>query len=94
MKTIISVLWAGHTNRRNLPGRVAQSVACLAKDERLTADRGSQVSYVEIDHEIISTVILLPSTDSFKKVVVSCERKYVHEVLVTHLLKFAKKKCG
>ena len=45
-----------------------------------------------IDHEIISTVILLPSADSFKKVVVSCERKYVHEVLVTRLLKLAKEK--
>ena len=57
-----------------LPGRVAQSVACLATDVCLTADPGVASSiparshtFVEIDHEIISTVILPPSADSFKK---------------------------
>ena len=57
-----------------LPGRVAQSVTCLATDACLTADPGVASSiparshtFVEIDHEIISTVILLPSSDSFKK---------------------------
>ena len=57
-----------------LPGRVAQSVTCLATDASLTADPGVASSipawshtFVEIDHEIISTVILLPSADSFKK---------------------------
>ena len=56
------------------PGRVAQSVTCLATDASLTADPGvaSSISarshtFVEIDHEIISTVILLPSAESFKK---------------------------
>ena len=56
------------------PGRVAQSVMCLATDASLTADPGVASSiparyhtFVEIDHEIISTVILLPSTESFKK---------------------------
>ena len=56
------------------PGRVAQSVMCLATDACLTADPGVASSiparyhtFVEIDHEIISTVILLPSADSFKK---------------------------
>ena len=56
------------------PGRVAQSVTCLATDARLTADPGvaslipaRSHTFVEIDHEIISTVILLPSADSFKK---------------------------
>ena len=56
------------------PGRVAQSVTCLATDACLTADPGVKSSiparsytFVEIDHEIISTVILLPSADSFKK---------------------------
>ena len=55
-------------------GRVAQSVTCLATDACLTADPGVDSSIparshtlVEIDHEIISTVILLPSADSFKK---------------------------
>ena len=57
-----------------LPGRVGQSVTCLATDVCLTADPGVASSiparshtFVEIDHEIISTVILLPSADSFKK---------------------------
>ena len=57
-----------------IPGRVAQSVTCLATDACLTADPGVESSipawshtFVEIDHEIISTVILLPSADSFKK---------------------------
>ena len=56
------------------PGRVAQSVTCLATDACLTADPGVASSipvrshtFVEIDHEMISTVILLPSADSFKK---------------------------
>ena len=56
------------------PGRVAQSVTCLATDACLTADPGVASSiparshtFVEIDHEIVSTVILLPSADSFKK---------------------------
>ena len=51
-------------------GRVAQSVTCLATDACLTADPGVPARYhtfVEIDHEIISTVILLPSSDLFKK---------------------------
>ena len=57
-----------------LTGRVAQSVTCLATDACLTADPGVTSSiparyhtFVEIDHEIISTVILLPSADLFKK---------------------------
>ena len=57
-----------------LPGRVAQLVTCLATDVSLTADPGVASSiparshtFVEIDHEIISTVILLPSAESFKK---------------------------
>ena len=54
----------------NLPCRVAQSVTCLATDACLTAIHGVASSipaqfhtFVEIDHEIISTVILLPSAD-------------------------------
>ena len=57
-----------------IPGRVAQSVTCLATDASLTADQGVASSiparshtFVEIDHAIISTVILLPSAESFKK---------------------------
>ena len=54
--------------------RVAQLVTCLATDACLTAIPGVASSilarahtFVEIDHEIISTVKLLPSADSFKK---------------------------
>ena len=54
--------------------RVAQSVTCLATDVCLTADPGVASSiqaryhtFMEIDHEIISTVILLPSAYLFKK---------------------------
>ena len=64
----------------------------------LTADTGIASSiparshtFLEIDHEIISTVILLPSSDS-RRVVVSYRRKYVHEVLVNRLVKLAQVK--
>ena len=75
------------------PGRVAQSVTYLATDASLTADPGVASSiptrshtFVEIDHEIISTVILLPSAESFKKGYFSYKRKYGHEVLVNLLV--------
>ena len=49
---------------------------------------------MEIDHEIISTAILLPSADS-RRLVVSYKRVYVHEEGVNCLVKLAKeKKCG
>ena len=82
-----------------LPGRVAQSVTCLATDVCLTADPGVASSiparyhtFVEIDHEIISTVILLPSADYSRRVVVSYKRKYVHNLLVNRLLEPAQEK--
>ena len=55
-----------------LPGHVAQSVMCLATDASLTADPGvasliptQSHTFMEIDHEIISRVILLPLGKSF-----------------------------
>ena len=82
-----------------MPGRVAQSVTCLATDACLTADPGVASSilvrshtFVEIDHEIISTVILLLSADYSRRVVVSYKRKYVHELLVNGLFKPAQEK--
>ena len=45
-------------------------------------------TFVEVEYEIISTAILLPSTDS-RRVVVSYKRKFVHEVLVICLVKLA-----
>ena len=77
-KTAGSILDKLHRNVSKvtlyIPGRVVQSVMCLATDACLTADPGVASSilarshtFVEIDHEIISMVILLPSADSFKK---------------------------
>ena len=43
---------------------------------------------MEIDHDVISKAILVPSADS-RRVVVSYKQKYVHEVLLNHLVKLA-----
>ena len=55
-------------------GQVAQSVRCLATVAHVTADPGivslipaGSHTFVEIDREIISMAILLPSADKFKK---------------------------
>ena len=57
-----------------IPGHVAQLVTCQATDANLTADPGvvslipaRSHAFMEIDHEMISTVILLPSAESFMK---------------------------
>ena len=70
----ILLVVTSHKLMGHVSGRVAQSVTCLATDAYLTADPGVARSirarshtFVEIDHEIISTVILLPSAESFKK---------------------------
>ena len=51
-----------------------QSVTCLATDESLIADPGVMSSilaqshtFVEIDHEMIYTIICFPSPESFKR---------------------------
>ena len=74
VKEIQQVNHGGPDHKLNIPGRVEQSVTCLATDACLTADPGvvslipaRYHTFVEIDHEIVSTVILLPSADSFKK---------------------------
>ena len=66
-----------------LPGHVGQSVTCLATDGSLTADSGVASSiparshtFVEIDYEIISTVILLPSAESINKDCCQLQAKY------------------
>ena len=81
------------------PDRVAQSVACLATDACLTADPGVASSipvrshtFVEIDHEMISTVILLLPLMHSRRVFVSYKRKYVHKLLVNRLFKPAQEK--
>ena len=48
-------------------------------------------TFVEIDHEIISKDILLLSAGS-RRIAVSYKLKYVHEVLVNHLVKLAQEK--
>ena len=82
-----------------LPGRVAQSVTCLVTDACLTADPGVASSipvrshtFVEIDHEMISTVILLPSADSFKKGCCQLQAKLCARILVNRLFKPAQEK--
>ena len=59
-----------------------QSIMCLATDPCLTADPvvASSIlahshTFLEINHEIISTVILLPSAESFKKVCCQLQAK-------------------
>ena len=52
-------------------------------------------TFIEIDHEIISTAILLPSFHPLiqsRRVVVSYKLKYVNEVLVNCLFKLAQEK--
>ena len=64
-----------------LPGHVGQSVTFLATDACLTANPGvaslipaRSHTFVEVDHEMISMVIL-PSAESFKKVCCQLQAK-------------------
>ena len=77
---------------------MAQSVTCQTTDTCLTADPGIVSSiparshtFLEIDHEIISMAILLPSAD-LRRVFVSYKRKYVRKVLVNRLVKLSQGK--
>ena len=78
-------------------GRVAQSLTCLEIDGSLTTDPGVASSipalshtFVEIDHEINSMVILLPSAESFKK----CYCRMCTKYLLTACSSLTRKKCG
>ena len=80
-------------------GPIGQSVTCLATDAYVIAEPLVVSSipawyhtFVEIDHEIISTVILLPPLIHSKRVVVSYKQKYVHQLLVNGLFKLAQEK--
>ena len=70
-----------------IPGHIAQSVASpTAEPEVASLTPARSHTFVEIDHEIISMVnLLLPLS---RRVVV--KQKYVHEVLVNHLVKLAR----
>ena len=83
----------------SIPGRVAQSVTCRVTDAKLTADPGvaslipaRSHTFVEIDHEIISTVILLPSAESFMKGCCQLQAKVCARLLVNCLFKLAQEK--
>ena len=70
----------------------ADTVTCLAADSGVASSiLGGSHTILEIDHEIISTAILLPSAGS-KRVGVSYKQTYVHEVLVNCLFKLAQEK--
>ena len=76
----------------SLPGRVAQLVTCLAADPGVASSIPAlSHTFLEIGHEIISTVILLPSADS-RRVVVSYKQTYLHKVQVNCLVKLAQEK--
>ena len=75
-----------------VPGGMSQLVTCLTVDPGVVSLISAQShAFAEIDHEILSTAILLPSADS-RRVVVSYKRKYVHEVLVNCLVMLAQEK--
>ena len=85
-----------------IPGRVAQSVTCLATDASLTADPGvaslipaCSHTFVEIDREINSMVIFLPSAESFKKGLLYVTSKSMcTKYWLTACSSFPSKKCG
>ena len=55
-------------------------------------DPGPATNFRGVDYKLISTVIILPSAESFRRIVVSYKRKYVHKVLVNCLFKLAQEK--
>ena len=77
-----------------MPGSVEQSEMCLTADPgvmSLIMPRSHAFTslilawshtFLKIDHEIFSMVILLPSSD-LRRVVVSYKRKYVQEALLS-----------
>ena len=80
---------------RVTPGRIAQSVTCLATDASLTADPGvaglipaRSHTFMDFDLRSFSSLPLKLS----RRIVVSYKRKYVHEVLVNCLFKLAQEK--
>ena len=96
--------WAYTISTKTLctgPGRVAQSVTCLATDECLTLDPGVASSipsryhtFVEIDHEIISTVILLPSADIQEGLLSVTSESMCTNYWLTACSSLPRKKCG
>ena len=85
-----------------LRGCLAQSVMCLATDASLTVDPGvaslnlaRSHTFVKIDHEIMSTVIPLPSAVSFKKGCCQLQAKVCAHITGKLLVQACPgKKCG
>ena len=74
---------------------------CLATDASQTADPGVASlipvwshTFMEIDHEIISTVILLPSAESFKKDLSVTSESMCTKYWLTACSSLPRKKCG
>ena len=82
-----------------LPGRLAQSVTCLATDASLTADPGVAfrsrpgpiLSWRLIMKSFLGSFSSLPLNHS-RRVVLIYKQKYVHKVLVNCLFKLAQEK--
>ena len=69
---------------------MVQSVASLTADPGIVKMIPAQShTFVEIDHEIISMVIITPPSADSRRVVVSYKCKYVREVLANGLVKLA-----
>ena len=79
-----------------------RSVTCLATDASLTADPGVGSSllarshtFVEINNETTSTIILLPSAESFKVGLLSVTSESIYmKYWLTACSSLIKKKCG
>ena len=82
-----------HTGPRSAVGNVSGYRCCLTVDPGVASSIPARShTFVEIDHEIISTSFSsLPLINS-RRVVVSYKRKYVHELLVNRLFKPAQEK--
>ena len=81
------------TGPRSTVDNVSAIDASLTPDPRVVSLMlAKSHTFVEIDHEIISTAILIPSAEHSRRVVVSYKRKYEHEVLVNCLSKLAQEK--
>ena len=74
------------------PGRLCSQTRIGNVSGYRSRGREFDHTFVEIDHEIISTVILLLPLIYLRRVVVSYKLKYVHKLLVNRLLKPAQEK--
>ena len=87
--------WFAHTGPRSAVGNVSgyRCVSdCRSRGREFDPGPVPSHTFVEIDHEMISTVILLLPLIHSRRVVVSYKRKYVHELLVNRLFKPAQEK--